>query len=213
MTSRDPIQAFHTETKQIHVSAGWTKKGVQTHTGTHTISNQETVCESAGWKWKPSHADCYSRWEKQSRKGGKLVLTMQSTGSSNSTYIPPSFAVLSSVRVSSRAQQLCNTSSSNTITYNTHTAVCAWMLSLFWDLIKRRYSSLHSMHAHLPSFLFNILYSRSLFFCFTVMFSSLFTKAEQVSDWSTSWTPYKHQLTLFHLLSDFSLSVFVSLLL
>ena len=38
MTSRDPIQAFHTETKQIHVSAGRTKKAYR-----HTLARTQSV--------------------------------------------------------------------------------------------------------------------------------------------------------------------------
>lgn len=70
-------------------------------------------------KWKLGHADCYSRWEKQSRKAGKLVLTMQSTGSSNSTYLQPSWRLyyVAPVRLNTHHPQwVYNSSSSNAFT-------------------------------------------------------------------------------------------------
>lgn len=59
-------------------SAGFTDRGktnptqaeraafwIQTHTHTHWHVHSY---RSGGWEWKPSHADCFSRWEKRSRK-------------------------------------------------------------------------------------------------------------------------------------------------
>lgn len=63
------------QNKSMFVQAEQKAFGTQAHrrcTHTHTISNQQNVCESGSWKLKPSHADCYSRWEKQSRKRSRI---------------------------------------------------------------------------------------------------------------------------------------------